>query len=85
MLQSAVIAISQLPLCDTNNSHTHTLLSDVDECVVAALEQRAICPITAYCENTPGHYECTCPGDTLLRDGECIQRKHSACLYVVNQ
>lgn len=71
-------------MCDTNNSCVHTLLSDVDECVVAALEQRAICPHSAYCENTPGYYECTCPGDTLLKDGACIQRKHRTCMWFSN-
>ena len=55
--------------------HTHyNFSSDVDECVEAALERRMTCPHSAYCVNNPGGYECICPGDTQLIDGECIQR-----------
>ena len=53
------------------------VLSDVDECVEAALAERMICPHSAqYCVNNPGGYECICPGDTELIDGECVQCKH---------
>ena len=40
------------------------------------MAQRMICPHSAYCVNNPGGYECICPGDTQLIDGECIQRKY---------
>ena len=59
-------------------------LSDVDECVEAALERRTICPHSAYCVNNPGGYECTCLGDTQLIDGECIQCEY-VCIMSLNQ
>lgn len=55
---------------------------DIDECVEAASAQRTICSHSAYCMNNPGGYECTCPGDTQLIDGECIQRKY-ACMHAL--
>ena len=68
MYSNNVIVITQLAIIINFSS-------DIDECVEAALVQRSICPHSAYCVNNPGGYECTCPGDTMLIDGECIQCK----------
>ena len=48
---------------------------------MAALEQRQICPHSAYCENTPGSYECICPGDTQLINGTCRLSKSPIYIF----
>ena len=48
------------------------LHSDVDECLQAALSSTQICDdASMLCENTPGSFNCVCPGNTMFVDGEC--------------
>ena len=45
--------------------------TDIDECVIAALNGTDICNATMFCMNTMGGYTCECPGGTELVDGSC--------------
>lgn len=48
-------------------------LTDIDECVEAALNSNMICNRTMECINNPGNFSCRCPGNTELMNGECIE------------
>ena len=45
--------------------------TDINECVLAALNGTDNCEGTMFCVNTMGAYECECPGGTELVDGSC--------------
>ena len=52
------------------------LLTDIDECQVAALNNSVICTNDTQCTNAPGSFECGCVPGYRLVDGNC-ERKHT--------
>ena len=66
--------------CAVVNSILFFLLTDVDECFMAALDSSVIClqPNTQ-CVNTNGSFECACVDGYEVLDGQC-QRERLLCL-----
>ena len=52
------------------------LLTDIDECQMAALNNSVICTNDTQCTNTPGSFECVCVPGYRLVNGNC-ERKYT--------
>ena len=62
---------------------TCILLTDIDECRVAALNSSVICANDTSCTNSPGSFECECVSGYRLVDGNC-ERKRQRMLVIMH-
>ena len=57
--------------------------TDINECIVAALNGTEICTPPMFCINLAGSYRCECPGGTILTNGTCLEiGEHVECMHV---